>query len=156
MWYFINSNVLGGMALFAGTVLDRLDSSFRQDNGLESSLSDDSNPSSLSDKDSVEPTDEEPSVAYLKPTHRSKSANYHNERQTKPDVTARKKGSWKTDDEELPGLPLSSESERFADQLQRKGESVPGSTRRYTDGVQERLCVVCLILKQLLLKLMIN
>ena len=136
-WYSINSNVLGGMALFAGAVLDHLDSSFRQDNGLESGLSDNSNPSSLSDKDSVEPTDEEPSVAYLTPTHRSKSANYHNERQTKPDVTARKKGSRKTDDEEPPGLPLSSESERFADQLQRKGESVPGSTRRYTDGDDE-------------------
>lgn len=113
---------------------------------MESGLSDDSNPSSLSDKDSVEPTDEEPSVAYLTPTHRSKSANYRNERQTKPDVTARKKGSRKTDDEEPPGLPLSSESERFADQLQRRGESVPGSTRsagRIQSGKEGNGSVVC-------------
>ena len=82
------------MALLAGAVADRLNSS--QDNdgcedGWESDLSEESSPSSLSDKELVVKADEEPSVFYLTPTDRSKSANKSKEK-------SNKKSSWQIDD----------------------------------------------------------
>ena len=106
------------MALLAGAVADRLNSS--QDNdGWESDLSEESSPSSLSDKELVEKADEEPSVSYLTPTERSKSANKSKEK-------SNKKSSRQIDDEQPPSLPSPSESEIFAGRrTKRKGESIP-------------------------------
>ena len=81
------------MALLAGVVVDRLNSSFHEDSEWESnnsSLSDHSSPPSLSHKESVEKADEDPPVAYLTPTDRSKSANDHK-------TKSRKKSSQQTD-----------------------------------------------------------
>ena len=103
------------MALLAGAVADCLNSS--QDNdGWESDLSEESSPSSLSE---VEKADKEPSVSYLTPTDRSKSANKSKEK-------SNIKSSQQIDNEQPPSLPSPSESEIFAGRrTKRKGESIP-------------------------------